>query len=214
LKTLKNPTTILALLALFVSLGAGAALAGQAIDGKSIKNHSISLSKLSMSAISALSGKTGPKGGSGPQGPSGPSGPAGAKGAMGTQGPAGVPGARGPIGPVGATGVQGPRGNLGVTGADGPNGIVPIYDTAGAVKASQHAVTGTFTMPNSNGPSTVTLAGSAVFSSASSYFCALNDATTAGAQAKLVTTSGTAFTLATVGASAKNDVISFICFGS
>ncbi len=211
MKTLKNPTTILALLALFVSLGAGAAVAGHAINGKSIKNHSISLTKLSKSAISALSGKSGPKGDTGPQGPSGPSGPAGAKGATGNQGPVGVTGARGPIGPVGATGVQGPRGNLGVTGADG---VVPIYNTAGAVKASQHAVTGTFTMPNSNGPSTVTLAGSAVFSSASSYFCAINDATTAGAQAKLVTTSGTAFTLATVGVSAKNDVISFICFGS
>ena len=76
------------------------------------------------------------------------------------------------------------------------------------------SVTGTFTMPNTNGPSAVTLTGSAAFNSASSYFCAINDATTAGAQAKLVTTSGTAFTLATVGASAMNDVISFVCFGS
>jgi hypothetical protein len=205
---------IIALLALFVSLGAGAALAGHAISGKSISNHSISLNKLSKSAIKALSGKTGPQGDSGPQGPSGPAGDKGPQGATGVQGPSGVTGARGPIGVQGVTGVQGPRGNEGVTGDQGATGIVPIYNTAGTLQASQHAVTGTFTMPNTNGPSTVTLTASAAFTSAVSYVCSINDSTTAGAQAKLVTTTGTAFTLATVGASAKNDVISFICFGS
>jgi Collagen triple helix repeat (20 copies) len=223
LKTLKNPTMVIALIALFVSLGAGAALAGHAISGKSITNHSISLNKLSKSAIKALSGKQGPKGDSGPQGPPGDKGLRGAQGPTGIQGPIGVTGARGPIGPVGNTGVQGPRGNEGVTGSKGPTGahgsqgdpgLVPIYNTSGTLKTSQHVVTGTFTMQNTNGPSSVTLTGSAVFTSASTYFCAINDATTAGAQAKLVNTSGTAFTLATVGASAKNDVISFICVGS
>ena len=69
-------------------------------------------------------------------------------------------------------------------------------------------------MPNTNGPSTVTLSGSATFTSASSYVCTINDYTTAGAQPKLVRTSGTAFTLQTVGKTAKKDVIGFICIGS
>ena len=68
-------------------------------------------------------------------------------------------------------------------------------------------------MPNSNGPSTVTLTGSAAFTSTSSYFCSVNDATTTGA-ARLVKTSGTAFTLSTVGKSAKHDAIDYICIGS
>lgn len=67
-------------------------------------------------------------------------------------------------------------------------------------------------MPNTNGPSTVTLSGSAVFTAASSYFCTINDST--GPNGKLVITSGKAFTLQTVGKSAKHDVISYICVGS
>jgi hypothetical protein len=68
-------------------------------------------------------------------------------------------------------------------------------------------------MPNTNGPSTVTLSGSAAFTSTSSYFCSIDDATTANA-AKLVKTSGTAFTLSTVGKGAKKDAIDYICIGS
>jgi hypothetical protein len=41
----------------------------------------------------------------------------------------------------------------------------------------------------------------------------MNDATTANA-AKLVKTSGTAFTLTTVGKTAKKDAIDYICVGS
>jgi len=73
-------------------------------------------------------------------------------------------------------------------------------------------VSGTFTMPNTNGPSTVTLSGSAAFSSGASYFCTIDDAT--GPYGRLVIKSGTAFTLQTVGKTAKKDVISFICIGS
>jgi hypothetical protein len=69
-------------------------------------------------------------------------------------------------------------------------------------------------MPNTNGPSTVTLSGSAAFTSASSYFCSVNDATTVNAQARLVKTSGTAFTLSTVGKTAKKDAIDYVCIGS
>jgi hypothetical protein len=91
---------------------------------------------------------------------------------------------------------------------------VPIYDAGGTLQTSQHAVTGTFTMPNSNGPSTVTLTGSAAFTSASSYVCSVDDYTTNNAQQKLVRTSGTAFTLTTMGPAAKNDVLGYICIGS
>ena len=89
-----------------------------------------------------------------------------------------------------------------------------IYNNGGTARTSQHLVTGTFTMPNSNGPSTVTLSGPAAFTSTSSYFCTINDATTAGAQAKLAKTSGTAFTLSTVGTKARKDAIDYICIGS
>jgi hypothetical protein len=89
-----------------------------------------------------------------------------------------------------------------------------IYNTGGTARTSQHVVTGTFTMPNTNGPSTVTLTGSAVFTATSSYFCTINDASTLNAQATLVKTNGTAFTLQTVGKNAKKDAIDFICIGS
>ena len=53
-----------------------------------------------------------------------------------------------------------------------------------------------------------------MFTSAGSYFCTTNDTTTVSAQPRLVKTSGTAFTLQTVGKSAKKDAIDFICIGS
>lgn len=189
---------IVAVLALFVALGGGAALAAKQISGSSIKNHSISLNKLSKSAVRALQGK---------QGPMGPKGPAGDTGAKGNQGPKGPPG---------PTGNKGPAGNPGPTGAVGPTGaagVVPIFNAGGTLQNTQHAVTGTFTMPNTHGPSTVTLSGLAVFNSASSYFCVVNDSTTAIGQALLAPTSGTAFTLQTTGPSGLNDVISYICLG-
>src|SRR4051812_3520804 len=189
----KNPTMVIAVLALFVALGGGAALAGKSISGKSIKNHSMPLNKLTNSAIHALSGKQGPQGSSGPSGPKGPSGPSGPSGPKGASGPKGSPGPTGAVGPTGAA------------------GVVPVFNTGGTLQAAQHAVSGTFTMPNTNGPSTVTLSNSAAFISASSYFCAIDDSTTANAQAMLVKTSGTAFTLKTTGPLAMNDVIDFIC---
>jgi hypothetical protein len=183
---------VIAMLALFVALGGGAALAKKGISGSSIKNHSISLSKLTNSAIHALSGK---------QGPQGPKGPAGDKGADGIKGPKGD---------------QGPQGNPGATGAVGPTGaagVVPVFNTSGTLETAQHAVTGTFTMPNTHGPSTVTLSNSAAFSSASSYVCTVNDSTTVNGSALLVNTSGTAFTLTTTGPASLTDVIAFICLG-
>ena len=196
MKNWKSPTTIIALLALFVALGGGAALASGMISGKSIKNHSIPLKKLQKRAINQLRGHRGPPG------------------APGADGMEGAPGPTGDDGPPGPPGSDGPTGAVGPTGPSGPSGIVPIYNASGTLQTSQHVVNGTFTMPNSNGPSTVTLSGSAAFSSASSYVCTVADYTTANGQAKLVRTSGTAFTLQTSGAGAKNDVIGYICLGS
>jgi hypothetical protein len=86
------------------------------------------------------------------------------------------------------------QGDLGPQGNPGPAGIVPIYDNGGNLQSSQHVVTSTLTMPNTNGPSTITLSGSAVFSSASSYTCFKQDFTSNNGGVKLVRTSGTAFT--------------------
>ncbi|HEY7421392.1 MAG TPA: hypothetical protein VH541_05215, partial [Gaiellaceae bacterium] len=80
-------------------------------------------------------------------------------------------------------------------------------------QTSQHVVTGTFTMPNTNGPSTVSLSGPAVFTSASSFLCVAQDYTRGSGQVKVVNTSGSAFTLQTTGNSAKKDVIGFTCIG-
>jgi hypothetical protein len=134
-----------------------------------------------------------------PGGPQGDPGPQGTQGDPGSQGPQGDPG------PLGNPGPQGPAGQ---------NGIVPIYNTGGVLQASQHVVTGRFTMPNTNGPRTVSLTGSAIFASASSYLCVAQDYTTGNGQVKVVNLSGTAFTLQTTGAAARKDVIGFTCIGS
>jgi hypothetical protein len=54
MKALKHPATIIALLALFVALGGGAALANRLISGEDIKNHTIAEKKLTKKAIKAL----------------------------------------------------------------------------------------------------------------------------------------------------------------
>jgi hypothetical protein len=172
-------------------------------------------------------GAVGPQGPQGAAGAVGPQGPKGDPGAAGTQGPKGDTGATGPQGiagpqgPAGATGpagAQGPKGATGATGAQGPAGpqgpagIVPIYNTSGALQTSQHVVTGMFTMPNTNGPSTVSFSGAAVFTSASSFLCVAQDYTRGG-QVRVVNTSGSAFTLQTSGYAARKDVIAFTCIG-
>ncbi len=259
-KNWKSPTTIIALVALFVALSGGVALAGSAISGKSILNHSIPLRKLTPGSIHRLHGQRGPRGPQGPigntgadgqqgiQGPAGVQGPVGPTGARGIQGIQGIQGVVGPVGPTGVQGVQGPSGPQGLSGPSGPSGPQglsgpsgpqgdsgpsgpsgpagpsgpsgpagangePVYDTSGNLQSSEHTVIGTFTMPNSNGPSTVTMSGSAAFTSASSYVCTITDYTTVNAQAKLTRSSGTAFALTTMGPAAKNDVIGFICIG-
>jgi hypothetical protein len=54
MKGLRHPATIIALLALFVALGGGAAPASGQISGKQIKNHSIAEKKLTTAAITDL----------------------------------------------------------------------------------------------------------------------------------------------------------------
>lgn len=86
----KHPATIIALLALFVALGGGAAVASGLISGAQIENHTIAAKKLTKLAIKSLHGAHGPAGPTGPQGPPGPSG------ATGMQGPKGATGPQGP----------------------------------------------------------------------------------------------------------------------
>lgn len=61
MKRLQHPATIVAMLALFVALSGGAALASGLISGSQIKNHSIAEKKLTRKAIKAL----GPQGSNG-----------------------------------------------------------------------------------------------------------------------------------------------------
>jgi hypothetical protein len=93
MKGLKHPATAIALLALFVGLGGGAALARGLISGKQIKNHSIPAKKLTKPAINALQGRRGSRG------PAGATGLQGLRGPQGLQGPPGDAGNTGPAGP-------------------------------------------------------------------------------------------------------------------
>lgn len=68
---LKHPATIIALLALFVALGSGAAVASGLVSGQEIVNHSIPERKLTYGAIRHL--RVGARGPAGPKGPSGSS---------------------------------------------------------------------------------------------------------------------------------------------
>ena len=68
---LKHPATIIALLARFVALGSGAALASGLVSGKQIANHSIPEWKLTRRAIRSL--RVGARGPAGPKGPAGSS---------------------------------------------------------------------------------------------------------------------------------------------
>ena len=111
-----QPTTIIAVMALFIAIGGSATAASNLINGKNIKpgtiatkqlkNKSITKAKLKPATIKALKGKQGLPG------------EAGATGATGAQGIPGLPGVPGPIGPKGA------KGDTGAKGAQGPAGIV------------------------------------------------------------------------------------------
>ena len=99
-----TPAFVISVIALFVALGGGAALASGLISGQQIINHSIPEKKLTAKAVKTLRGQRVP------------AGPQGATGATGPQGPEGTKGDTGPTGP------QGPRAisiNKGGVPADG-----------------------------------------------------------------------------------------------
>jgi hypothetical protein len=102
------------------------------IPGSRLVNHSVSVRKLTASAVASLSGPTGPKGATGPTGPKGATGPTGPKGATGPTGPKGATGATGPKGATGPTGPAGPTGPTGATGATGAMGLTGATGDTGA----------------------------------------------------------------------------------
>jgi len=71
------------------------ATAGVLIDGKSIKNRSIPVTKLTLGAVRSLHGARGAQGAAGAQGIEGARGAPGPQGAQGAQGVAGPPGLSG-----------------------------------------------------------------------------------------------------------------------
>lgn len=92
-----SPSIVVAMAALSVSLG-GSAYAAGLINGKNIKNRSISAKKLQRSTLTGQEVKDGSLVagdfalGQLPRGAAGPHGPAGPAGATGPQGPAGPAG--------------------------------------------------------------------------------------------------------------------------
>lgn len=95
-----RPSTVIAVVALFIAVGGTATAASGLINGKKIKpgtitakqikNKTITASKLSPAAVSSLKGARGEAGTRGESGATGATGPAGSNGATGATGPAGV----------------------------------------------------------------------------------------------------------------------------
>ena len=85
---------------------------------------------------------------------------------------------------------------------------MPVYNTTGTLQTSQHIVWGTVTMSGST--QTVTLSGSAVFTSSASYTCTAADQTQVSAT-RVSYSSGSSFTVS-VG-TGPNDVVAFHCIG-
>ena len=129
----------IALVALFLALGGGAAWAANSlpknsVGGSQLKDNSVTGAKVRDGSLSAgdfaagelPSGATGPKGSPGAQGEPGPTGPKGERGATGepgAPGDTGARGARGPQGDPGEDGGQGTRGPQGEPGNQGPRGL-------------------------------------------------------------------------------------------
>ncbi|WP_322083976.1 hypothetical protein [Burkholderia sp. BCC1972] len=86
-------------------------------------------------------------------------------------------------------------------------GAMPLYSTTGTGVNAPHMVQGNVAL--SSGSATVTLSGSAVFTSSSSYTCMANDTTAANA-VKVGQTSGTSITFTGTG----TDSVQFLCAGN
>lgn len=110
-------------------------------------------------------GVTGATGATGVTGDVGPTGATGPIGLMGDIGPTGVTGISGAIGPTGATGATG------ATGVTGAQGMLDVYTEAGALVVTPHFVTGSGVSVAVPAEVTVTLSGSAAFTTQTSYVC-------------------------------------------
>ncbi|WP_254616498.1 hypothetical protein [Burkholderia metallica] len=86
-------------------------------------------------------------------------------------------------------------------------GAMPLYSTTGAGVNAPHMVQGSVAL--SSGSATVTLSGSAVFSTSSSYMCTASDTTAANA-VKVSQGSGTSITFTGTG----TDTVQFLCAGN
>jgi hypothetical protein len=118
---------LVALVALFVGLGGGAAtaatkllihsdnIADGAVTNHKLADRSVGIHKLKLPVRAALA-KASSRGVVGQQGPQGPTGATGATGATGSAGATGATGAVGAKGDKGDTGLQGPRGVQGPAG--------------------------------------------------------------------------------------------------
>jgi hypothetical protein len=125
-----SPAMIVALLALFLAVTTGGALASSLINGHDIKKGSIPVSKLTRGArIKTVNlpangpGQPGSEGKEGKEGASGHNGSEGKEGAKGKNGESGGTGAQGPIGPQGLGGEPGQPGSPGGTGPQGTPGL-------------------------------------------------------------------------------------------
>lgn len=128
-----TPSMTVAVVALVFAASGSAYAAKELINGKEIRNGTISAAKLSRAAKQQLKGAAGARGPAGPAGPAGatgaagPKGDAGAQGAQGPQGPRGDQGARGAQGPEGPQGPAGGPGAAGAAGAAGRDGMSVLF---------------------------------------------------------------------------------------
>jgi len=84
----------------------GSKLVGNSVTSAKVKNQTLQVKDLSLSARSSLRGQTGPAGPQGTKGDKGDPGPKGAPGTPGTPGTPGAPGAPGVSGQVMFTGIH------------------------------------------------------------------------------------------------------------
>lgn len=85
---------------------------------------------------------------------------------------------------------------------------IPTYDATGTLLGNTHIVMGTVTL-SGGGTATVTLAGAAAFTSATSYRCIVADRS-AKRVPQVTQISGSSFSLSGSG----GDVINYICIGN
>jgi len=90
----------------------------------------------------------------------------------------------------------------------GPLSAMPVYNITGTQQNPLHAVFGSATL--SGGAATVTLSGSAVFTSNSTYKCFSEDNSGTVASTSITLTSGTAFSLK----GTTTNTVSYFCIGN